>query len=94
MVTIRVGEKATFISLPVSGFADVVEVVVLWFSSGLYSSLWGWFFSVYGVMACALFLSFTLRGGSVGDVVSGLFLFCLNFWYFLVFFWKTIYFLL
>ncbi|HBY9297148.1 TPA: hypothetical protein MJA02_18355 [Klebsiella pneumoniae] len=72
MVTIRVGEKATFISLPVSGFADVVEVVVLWFSSGLYSSLWGWFFSVYGVMACALFLSFTLRGGSVGDVVSGL----------------------
>lgn len=23
-------------------------------------------------MACALFLSFTLRGGSVGDVVSGL----------------------
>ena len=27
---------------------------------------------MYGVMACALFLSFTLRGGSVGDVVSGL----------------------
>ncbi|PXH24524.1 hypothetical protein DMR13_26300 [Klebsiella variicola] len=23
-------------------------------------------------MACALFLSFTMRGGSVGDVVSGL----------------------
>ncbi|MFZ8536340.1 hypothetical protein ACO1Y9_28125, partial [Klebsiella quasipneumoniae] len=40
-VTIRMGEKATFFSLPVSGFADVVEVVVLWFSSGLYSSLWG-----------------------------------------------------
>ncbi|HBS9905243.1 TPA: hypothetical protein MAZ20_003988 [Klebsiella aerogenes] len=35
------GEKATFFSLPVSGSADVVEVVVLWFSSGLYSSLWG-----------------------------------------------------
>ncbi len=27
---------------------------------------------MYGVMACALFLSFTLRDGSVGDVVSGL----------------------
>ncbi|MDT9805352.1 hypothetical protein, partial [Klebsiella oxytoca] len=40
-VTIRMGEKATFFSLPVSGFADVVEVVVLWFSSGLYSSFWG-----------------------------------------------------
>ncbi|PJX31229.1 hypothetical protein CWM53_16465 [Klebsiella sp. A-Nf5] len=40
-VTIRMGEKATFFSLPVSDFADVVEVVVLWFSSGLYSSLWG-----------------------------------------------------
>lgn len=30
-VTIRMEEKATFFSLPVSGFADVVEVVVLWF---------------------------------------------------------------
>lgn len=40
-VTIRMGEKVTFFSLPLSGFADVVEVVVLWFSSGLYSSLWG-----------------------------------------------------
>lgn len=40
-VTIRMGERATFFSLPVSGFADVVEVVVLWFSSGLYSSFWG-----------------------------------------------------
>ncbi len=57
--TIPVGEMGGLFSLP----AYVVSLFLRWFftvfSSGVFSSFWGVFFSVYEVMAGALFSPFT-----------------------------------
>ena len=57
--TMPLGEMDGLLSLP----AYVVSFFLRWFfsvfSSGVFSSFWGVFFSLYGVMAGALFSSFT-----------------------------------
>ena len=57
--SIPLGEMGGLFSLP----AYVVSFFLRWlfsvFSSGVFSSFWGVFFSLYGVMAGALFSSFT-----------------------------------